>query len=336
MVIAEAGVNHNGDLGLAMEMVRVAKSCGADCIKLQTFCADDLVTSTGPKAAYQIKSTGPSESQLEMLRKLELRHEEFADLISVCRDEEILFMSTPYGFRDVELLADLGVEAYKVASAMLVEPEFLRRIALKGKPMILSTGMANLAEIDEAVRTVRETGNDQIVLLQCTTDYPAMVADANLRAMKGLARTFGCVVGFSDHTQGSVASIVAVGMGAAVIEKHFTLDRTLPGPDQSNSATPSELAALVQAIRDAELALGSPIKTPTNAELGNMASMRRSLVSQRPIRAGEIISEANLTLKRPAVGIAPRCWSQIIGWHAKVDIRENQPLQWWMVEPPDH
>lgn len=327
-VIAEAGVNHNGDVALAKELIRSAKQAGADCVKFQTFKAERVVTATAPKADYQLKTTNPKESQIEMLRKLELDANAYYDLVRLAQEEGIALMSTPYNEEDVDFLDELGVVAFKMASIHLFEPSFLRYTARKGKPLILSTGMATLADVDIAVRAIRETGNEQFVILQCTTNYPSRLEDANIRAMCTMRDALGALVGYSDHTQTHTACLTAVALGAVVIEKHFTLDKTMPGPDHSSSADPSEFSELVQLIREVERVLGSPIKAPTDLEKKNALGMRRSIVARRAIEQGEVITEAMLTFKRPASGLRPSLLNDIVGRKARRHIAEGALLSW--------
>ncbi|PDW04071.1 N-acetylneuraminate synthase [Candidatus Viridilinea mediisalina] len=312
-IIAEAGVNHNGDVQLAKELIYKAKEAGADCVKFQTFKAERIITATAPKAAYQLQTTDPQESQMEMLRKLELAMKVYGELLALAKKLDIFFMSTPYSVEDVDFLTDIGVSAFKLASIQIVEPYLLRHAAQKGIPMIISTGMAYLSEIDTALRTVRRTGNEQIVLLQCTTNYPSRLEDTHLHAMVMMRDAFGTLVGYSDHTQSDIACIAAVALGACVVEKHFTLDKHLPGPDQSTSYDPQEFARLVRAIRDTELVLGRRIKEPTATEQANMMGMRRSIVAKRDLQLGEVLTAADLTFKRPANGLAPATLDAIVG-----------------------
>ncbi len=326
-MIAEAGVNHNGDPAMAAELVRQAKACGADCVKFQTFRAERVVTAAAPKAAYQLKVTDPAESQFAMLRKLELSEAAHRELIAQCRREGIVFLSTPYSIEDAELLHDLGVPGFKVASGQLVELPFLADLARFGKPIILSTGMATMAEITEAVATVRAQGNDQLVVLQCTTNYPSALADTNLRAMNSIRATTGAVTGYSDHTEGINACLASVALGAAVVEKHFTLDRALPGPDHRCSFAPAELAALVRGVREIEAALGTAAKQPTAAELANLSGMRRSIVAARALSAGEKVTAADFAFKRPATGLAPKRLGELLGRTARTDIAADTQVQ---------
>lgn len=326
-IIAEAGVNHNGELARARELVRQAKACGADCVKFQTFKAQRIVTASAPKAAYQLKVTDPAESQLAMLQKLELSESDHRVLIEECRRENIVFLSTPYSIEDAHLLHDLGVPAFKIASGQLVELPFLAAIASLRKPVILSTGMANVDEIKEAVATLRTHGNHQIVVLQCTTNYPSRVEDANLRAMAEISSLTGAIVGYSDHTEGIATCLASVALGAAVVEKHFTLDRDLPGPDHRCSSQPAELGALVRGVRDIEAALGDGVKRPTAAELANLTGMRRSVVASRNIRAGERVQAADFAFKRPATGLPPKRLHELIGRSARSDIPADAQVQ---------
>jgi N,N'-diacetyllegionaminate synthase len=315
-VIAEVGVNHNGSLAMAMDLIRAAKTAGADCVKFQTFKSDRVVSDSAPKAAYQLAVTDRAQSQIEMLRALELTDDAYPMLIALCEELGILFSSTPYNEEDVALLHALNVPALKAASIHCAEPHFLRIMAETGRPVILSTGMANWDEVDLAVKTILDTGNDKLIILQCTTNYPSDIADANLRTMAAMAERYPCHVGYSDHTLSHVPCITAVALGARVIERHFTLDRSLPGPDHSSSDTPDSFARLVQMIREAETALGSPVKQPTEAERRNMTGMRRSIFARRDIAAGKPIEDADLICKRPATGIAPAKWSEIVGRNA--------------------
>lgn len=330
-IIAEAGVNHNGDIDMALRLVREAKRVGADCVKFQSFKAERVVTAEAPKAAYQLKTTDFQESQVEMLRKLELDASAYEDLIAECRKEGILFLSTPYNIEDVDFLDSLGVAAFKVASGQAVEPYFLEYVANKGKPILLSTGMCTLGEVDRAVRVLRRTGNDQIVVLQCTTNYPSAMEDCNLRAMVAMRDALDVLVGYSDHTEGLTAAIASVALGACVVERHFTLDKSLPGPDHSASSAPGEFAALVRQIREAELALGSSMKYPSDIEQKNALGMRRSIVAKKTIPSGKIITEDMLTFKRPATGLKPDLLPELVGRIATCEIKPDEMLSWEMV-----
>jgi len=328
-------VNHNGSPEVAMALIREAKLCGADCVKFQTFKSERVVVQEAPKARYQIRTTDPKESQLEMLKKLQLPQEVYPELMQTCADEGIIFLSTPYNEEDVDFLDELGVEAFKVASGQIVEPYFLNHVARKGKPMIVSTGMATLAEVDEAVQGIKaasplweeSTGRlSPLTLLQCTTDYPSLLEDANLRAMHTMAHAFGCPVGYSDHTEGIVACISAVALGAGIIEKHFTLDKTLPGPDQSCSSEPGEFRQMVDAVRQAEAVLGSGIKEPTLRERENAKVMRRSIVARHDLPAGKVLTLEDIAFKRPLRGLPAYCLDIIIGKMIRKPVKKDESL----------
>jgi N-acetylneuraminate synthase/N,N'-diacetyllegionaminate synthase len=322
-IIAEAGVNHNGDLAWAKQLVIQAKRVGADCVKFQTFKADRIVTQSSPKAAYQLKTTTPSESQFDMLKKLELDDVAHRELFSLAHQEGILCISTPYSPEDIDLLATLGCPALKIASGQIIEPDFLARAARTGLPIVLSTGMATMAEVAAAVELLYNNGCKELTLMQCTTNYPSRVEDANLRVMETYARSFGVPVGYSDHTEGITICVAAVALGAAAIEKHFTLDRSAPGPDHQSSSDPAEFQALVQSIRNVEVALGDGVKRPTDAERLNAQGMRRSIVTRSAIAAGSILKIEDLTCKRPAIGLPPALLSQLVGRRVKVDLPPN-------------
>jgi len=326
LVIAEAGVNHNGDLGLAIALVRAAKASGADCVKFQTFRAGRLVAQAAPKAAYQMRTTDPGESQLEMLKGLELSPGDYEEIIRVCGEEGIVFLSTPYSAEDVDLLESLGVPAFKIASGQAVEPVFLEYVARRGKPVLLSTGMCSFEEVRRGVSVIRDAGNDQIVVLQCTTNYPSGLSEANLRAMVAMRDGLGLLTGYSDHTVGLTAAVVAVGLGACVIEKHFTVDKTLPGPDQCCSSHPQEFAEMVRMIREAEQVLGSSVKAPTELERRNMRGVRRGIVAATRIAAGERFTLKNLAVKRPMSGLSAMELPDIVGRAAAVHIETDTPV----------
>jgi len=327
-IIAEAGVNHNGDIDTAKNLVSAARDCGASCVKFQTFKAEQLLISNAPKAEYQLKVTDPGETQFEMLKKLELKEDDYEKLISHCEKEGILFLATPYNVEDVDFLDELGVHAFKLSSIHAVEPWFAQYVAKKQKPIILATGMATLSEIDETVRAVREIGHEDLILLQCTTNYPSRIEDANVLAMRTLAESFGTLVGYSDHTQDDVACILAIALGAKIIEKHFTLNKSMPGPDQSTSADPREFQRLVVNIQSAEKGLGSKIKEPCDVEIINSLGMRRSIVAKCDIKVGQVISMDHLTFKRPANGIKPSRLGDVVGRVAKLSISANHAISW--------
>lgn len=331
-IIAEAGVNHNGSLEIAQRLVEEAANCGADCVKFQTFKAERVVTQKAPKAKYQLETTDRTESQIDMLRKIELKPEHHVKLKKYAEKLGMIFLSTPYSFEDVDFLESIGVLAYKVASGQIVEHAFLCKIAKTGKPLFLSTGMATLGEIDAALTAVLKAGNDKVILLQCTTNYPSRIEDANLKVIQNLKSIFGCLVGYSDHTIGDEAAITAVALGANVIEKHFTLDKNLPGPDHSTSITPIELRSFAEKIHKIETALGKGYKEPTALEKENAINMRRSITASRDIRKDEIITEDKITFKRPATGLPPQFYDMIIGKKAARDILADELLQMDMIK----
>lgn len=327
-IIAEAGVNHNGDPELARRLIDVAVEAGADAVKFQTFKAERLMTPSAPKAAYQKASTGPTGSQLDVIRKLELSGEVFRSLRDYCVKKGILFLSTPFDEESADFLDELGVPVFKIPSGEITNPSFLAHVARKGKPIILSTGMADEVEVARAVEAIRATGHTQLILLQCTSAYPADPGDANLRAMLTLGQSFGVAVGYSDHTLGVETALAAVALGACVVEKHFTLDRNLPGPDHQASAEPAELAALVRGIRCVEKALGDGRKAPAAAEADTAAVARKSLVAAVDIPAGTVLTEAMITAKRPGTGIPPAEAGRVVGREAVRDIHKGEIIAW--------
>jgi N,N'-diacetyllegionaminate synthase len=328
-IIAEAGVNHNGSRELAFELVEAAVAAGADIVKFQTFKAEKLVTKDAPKAAYQARTTQDDSGQFEMLRKLELGDEVFADLMAHCAKRGIGFLSTPFDSDSAAFLAKLGVPAFKVSSGDLTNLPFLRDLASHRLPIILSSGMASLAELDEAVSALLAEGVTarDLTLLHCTTEYPAPVSEVNLKAMLTIRAAYpGTVVGYSDHTEGIHIPVAAAALGAEVLEKHFTLDRTLPGPDHKASLEPAELKAMVDQVRAVEAALGDGWKRPTASELPNRLAARKSIVAARAIRAGEVLSAENLTTRRPGDGISPMRWDEFIGRPAARDLVADEKL----------
>ena len=330
-IIAEAGVNHNGSLRLAKKLVDAAKKAGADAVKFQTYRTEDLVTRRAPKAAYQ-KKTSPGRSQYDMLKGLELSAADFKVLSSYCRKKKILFLSTPFDIRSADLLRSLGMKMFKVSSGDLTNIPMLKHIAKYKRPMILSTGMATINEVKEAVKAVYSAGNRKIVLLHCTSNYPARYEDVNLRAMDTIAKESGLPVGYSDHTQGLEISIAAVARGASVIEKHFTLSRKMKGPDHMSSIEPDELSKLVSAIKKVELAIGDGVKSPKRAENGVKKVARKSLVANTDISAGQKIKNDMIAIKRPGTGIEPKYYSQISGKTAKRPIKKDSLILWSMVK----
>jgi N-acetylneuraminate synthase len=331
-IIAEAGVNHNGSLEMARQLVDVAAKAGANAVKFQTFRADRVATPNAAKADYQLRTTASSESQLEMLRRLELPQQAHRALAESCHQRGILFMSTPFDEESADFLAELGVPAFKIPSGEITNLPFLAHVAHKGKPMVVSTGMSHLAEVADTVRVIRDAGNGQIVLLHCVSDYPADPKEANLRAMLTMAEAFGVPVGYSDHTPGIEVALAAVALSACVIEKHFTLSRSLPGPDHQASLEPQELAALVQGIRRVEAALGHGRKEPTPSEADTAAVARRSLVAARDISIGKTLTPELIAIKRPGTGLPPALINQVIGRIAARDIPAGTVLRLEMLK----
>lgn len=329
-VIAEAGVNHNGELQLAEELVDAASEAGADAVKFQTFSADRLVTRTAAKAQYQQQTTGGQESQYTMLQRLELTIADHERLFARAQQRGVLFLSTPFDQASADLLFELDVPAVKVGSGDLTNLPLLRYLARHGKPIILSTGMAYLGEVEEAVHCIQEHSDAGLVLLHCVSDYPAHERDVNLRAMNTLARVFGLAAGYSDHTLGIAIPIAAVALGACVIEKHLTLDRSLPGPDHRLSLEPRQFSAMVKAIRDVESCLGDGIKRPTASEQDVARAARKSVVSIVDISQGTAVTADMLAIKRPGTGIPPRDLEKIEGRIARITIPADTVLQWEM------
>lgn len=319
LIIAEAGVNHNGDIARACDLVRVAAEAGADMVKFQTFVADRITSAFAPKADYQKATTGSDEGQKDMIARLELTRAEHEILIEECRRHDIAFFSTGFDAESVDMLVELGIDQIKIPSGEITNLPLLRHYASKRLPIILSTGMASIGEVEAAVDTLVVEGVDRsdITVLHCNTEYPTPMADVNLHAMATLGAALGLPVGYSDHTLGIEVAIAAVALGARVIEKHFTLDRTLPGPDHRASLEPDELRHMVSAIRNVEQALaGDGVKRPSASEFKNRAVARRSIVAACPIAAGEAFTPNNLTSKRPGTGISPMHWDEVMGQRA--------------------
>lgn len=329
IIIAEAGVNHNGSMDLSRQLIDKAVEAGVDYIKFQTFKAETLVNRSARQADYQTKNIGRSESQLEMLRRLELSFPDFVTLNEYCSEKSIKFMSTPFDPESIEFLASLGMDYMKIPSGEITNLPYLRKIAMTGIPVIMSTGMSGLGMIEDAINVFYGNGlsTDNITLLHCNTEYPTPMVDVNLRAIETLRSAFGTKVGYSDHTKGIEVPIAAVAMGASVIEKHFTLDRTLPGPDHIASLDPHELKAMVEAIRNIELAMGSSVKKVSSSEERNITVARKSIVASRDISQGEMLTEDNLTVKRPGSGISPMRWDEVIGQTAKRDFKEDELIE---------
>lgn len=329
LIIAEVGVNHNGDLELARQLIDAAAEAGADLVKFQTFNADRQVTRTAGKAAYQTRTTDSNESQHEMLRRLELTPERHRELIAHCTARDIGFFSTGFDIESVDLLVSLGQNHFKIPSGEITNLPYLRHIGRLGKPVIFSTGMATMGEVEAVIDVLEQAGTSRtnMTALHCTTEYPTPMAEVNLRAMQSIHAAFGVAVGYSDHTTGIEVAIAAAAMGASVIEKHFTLDRNLPGPDHKASLEPEELKAMVVAIRNIEIALGDGIKRLTPSEARNKPVARKSLVASQAIKAGEFFSAQNITAKRPGTGISPMLWDEVIGRTAPHDFSTDELIE---------
>ncbi|MDL2307400.1 N-acetylneuraminate synthase [Desulfovibrio sp. OttesenSCG-928-C06] len=334
LIIAEIGVNHNGNTDLAKKLVYAAAEAGADVAKFQAFKAAAVVTRHAPKAEYQLKTTGADESQEEMLARLELTETSLAMLKETCRDAGIEFLATPFDQDSVDVLCRLGLNAIKIPSGEITNLPYLRQVGALGLELLLSTGMSTLDEVDAAIRTLEQAGTPRgkITLFHCTTEYPAPFADVNLMAMRTMREAFPGVagVGYSDHTPGIEIPVAAVAMGATVIEKHFTLDKNMEGPDHKASLEPHELAAMVQSIRNVEAAMGDGVKRAAASEMGNIRIARKSLVAARDIRAGEILDAENLTTKRPGSGISPMLWDFMVGKVAPEAVAQDTliPSSW--------
>lgn len=324
LIIAEAGVNHNGDLNLAKKLIEQAAKAGADVVKFQTFKAEDCVSIKAKKAKYQLENTAKDESQLEMIKKLELSYESHFELMKHCKKHGIAFLSTPFDLESVEFLRGLDLPYFKIPSGEITNFPYLKAVAKCKKKVLLSTGMANLAEIEAALEILRKNGTKNITLLHCTTEYPAPFEEVNLNAIKTLKEAFKLKVGYSDHTKGIVATLGAVALGAVVIEKHFTLDKTMEGPDHKASLEPSELKELCEGIRTLEKALGNGIKKASKSEAKNIIIARKSLVAKREIQKGEKFSEQNLTTKRPGSGISAMRYEEYLGKRALKTYKKDE------------
>lgn len=312
-IIAEAGVNHNGSIEIAKKMVDSAKKSGADCIKFQTFISENIVSKNAVKAEYQKQHTYSDENQLDMLKKLELTFNEFVELSEYCKLKEIEFLSTGFDFDSIDFLNSLGMKKWKIPSGDITNLPYLIKIAELNKPVILSTGMCTMEDITAAINLLKRNGSGEITVLHCTTEYPTPYEDVNLTAMNTIKNEFDMPVGYSDHTKGIEIPIAAVALGATVIEKHFTLDVNMEGPDHKASLEPDELKAMVTAIRNIETAMGTGVKKPAESEKKNMAIARKSIIANCIIKKGEIFTEENLTVKRPGNGLSPMEWFEIIG-----------------------
>lgn len=331
LVIAEAGVNHNGSLALAIRLVDEAAMAGADLIKFQTFKTDKLVSQTARQAEYQRRNmdTSADDTQYAMLKRLELSREQHEELVAHCRMRGIRFFSTAFDLDSIDYLHSLNLELWKIPSGEITNYPYLKKIARYGEPIILSTGMCELSDVEAALQVLLSNGvrKEQVTVLHCNTEYPTPMKDVNLRAMLEIGRTFGVKVGYSDHTEGIEVPIAAVALGAAVIEKHFTLDKSMEGPDHKASLEPAELRAMVRAIRNIEQALGDGHKTISASERKNIAIARKSIVAACPIRKGDLLTERNLTVKRPGNGISPMRWEEVVGTRATRDYREEEQIE---------
>lgn len=327
LIIAEAGVNHNGSLALAKEMARVAKEAGVDIVKYQTAVPELVVSKFAEKAAYQKENTGAGESQLDMIRRIHFDFKAHQELKEYCDSIGVSYLSTPFDEPSIDFLAGLNLPLYKIPSGEITNLPYLEKIAALQKPIILSTGMSTLSEIEDALSVLENGGVTDITLLHCNTEYPTPYTDVNLRAMEDLRRQFGCPVGYSDHTLGFAVDIAAVALGACVIEKHFTLDKTMEGPDHKASLNPAELKAMVEEIRHTEAALGNDKKQVTQSEAKNKPIARKSIVAKRNITKGERYSAENLTVKRPGDGISPMCWYEVLGKTAPRDFGEDEKIE---------
>ena len=327
LVIAEAGVNHNGDINLAYKMIDEAKKAGADIIKFQTAKPELVISKFAQKAEYQKTTTGEEENQLEMCKKIHLKFEDYIPLKKYCEEVGIKFLSTPFDLESIDFLEDLGCDIWKIPSGEITNLPYLIKIAHTGKEIILSTGMCEMNEIQTAISTLKEHGAGEISLLHCTTEYPTPYEDVNLNAMKTMEKEFGLPVGYSDHTQGIEVPIAAVAMGATIIEKHFTLDKTMEGPDHRASLEPDELAQMVTSIRNIEKAMGDGVKTPAQSEIKNIEIARKSIVAKTSIKKGDELTEENLTTKRPGNGISPMKWFDVLGTKAVRDFEEDELIE---------
>ena len=325
-IIAEAGVNHNGSIELAKKLIDVASDAGADAVKFQTFKAENLATKNAEKANYQMEITDLSETQFQMLKKFEINFETHRQLISYCNKKSIMFLSSPFDIDSISLLNDLGLNILKIPSGEIINLPYLRYIGKLNKKIILSTGMANIDEIKIALDILIQAGTkkNHITVLHANTEYPTPMEDVNLKAMLTIGNTFDVSYGYSDHTSGIEVDVAAVALGATCIEKHFTLDNNMEGPDHKASLEPYELKAMVKAIRNIEVALGNGIKKPSNSEIPNIKIVRKSIVAKTVIKKGDILNENNLTIKRPGNGISPMKWDEFIGTKSKKDYNEDE------------
>jgi len=327
-IIAEAGVNHNGSIELAKKLIDVAVEAGVDAVKFQTFKTENLVSKNAQKAEYQKETTGSNESQFEMIKKLELDIDTHYELIDYCNSKNIMFLSTPFDLDSIDLLDRLELPIFKIPSGEITNLPYLRKIGALKKQVILSTGMADIGEIEDALDVLIETGTikEKITVLHANTMYPTPMEDVNLRAMVTIGNTFDIAYGYSDHTLGIEVDIASVALGATVIEKHFTLDKFMEGPDHKASLEPNELKEMVKAIRNTEVALGSKVKKPSKSEIPNIKIARKSIVASCAIKKGNIFTDKNLAIKRPSNGISPMRWDEIIGTIATKDYKMDEPI----------
>jgi N,N'-diacetyllegionaminate synthase len=327
-IIAEAGVNHNGSIKLAKKLIDAAVEAKADAVKFQTFKTQNLVSKNAQKADYQKETTDNKESQFEMIKKLELDIDTHKELISYCKKKNIIFLSTPFDHDSIELLNDLGLKIFKIPSGEITNLPYLRKIGKLNKKVILSTGMADIGEIEDALDILTDSGTakENITVLHANTMYPTPICDVNLKAMVTIGSTFDIKYGYSDHTLGIEVPVAATALGATVIEKHFTLDKTMEGPDHKASLEPDELKQMVASIRNIELALGSPVKKPSQSEIPNLTVARKSIVASKDIKKGETLTQGNITVKRPGSGISPMRWDEVLGTTAQKDYKEDELL----------
>jgi N,N'-diacetyllegionaminate synthase len=325
-IIAEAGVNHNGSIDLAYKLIDVAVESGADAVKFQTFKAENVASKNATKAEYQKQTTDVSESQFNMLKKLELDLEAHKALIAYCKEKDIIFLSTPFDHESIDLLSDLGLQIFKIPSGEITNLPYLKQIGLLSKQVILSTGMSTLEEVGDAINVLTNAGTskENITVLHANTMYPTPMEDVNLNAMLTIQKEFGIAVGYSDHTLGIEVDIAAVVLGASIIEKHFTLDKTMDGPDHEASLEPEELKVMVSSIRNIEKALGSSQKKPSPSESSNIKAVRKSIIANQNIKKGDLLTDKNIAVKRPGYGISPMKWEELIGTAASKDYNADE------------
>ena len=326
-IIAEAGVNHNGSIELAKQLIDKASEAGADAVKFQSFKAEKLVTKTAKKAEYQETTTGTEENQFQMIKKLELDYGKHQELMDYCKTKNIIFLSSPFDLDSIDLLHNLGLEIFKIPSGEIINLPYLRKIGSLKKKVILSTGMSTLSDIEKALEVLRKAGTSDISILHCNTEYPTPMKDVNLKAMNTIKEAFKVAVGYSDHTLGIEVPIAAVALGARIIEKHFTLDKTMEGPDHRASLEPDELKEMVTAIRNIEEALGDGVKKLSNSEAKNINIARKSIVANQQIKKGDLFTENNLAVKRPGTGISPMQWDEVVGKAAIRDFEEDEMIE---------